>query len=172
MWTEAISMVVSFNISETSHSCSDSVVRNSFEHPVAAAALPVQPGSLSFAGWGRGSQLQGRPLLSVPVHDVQLYPTLLFVQLGENRALFSPKIIVFSSAWGMSYGCRLDGSRGLPWWLLQCRRPGFDPWVGKIPWRRAWQPTPVFLPQESYGQRSLAGYSPWGHKESYMTEAT
>ena len=41
----------------------------------------------------------------------------------------------------------------------------FDPWVG-IPWRRAWQPTPVFLPGESCGQRSLAGYSPWGHKET------
>ena len=40
----------------------------------------------------------------------------------------------------------------------QCRRPGFDPWVGKIPWRRTWQPTPVFLPGESQGQRSLAGY--------------
>ena len=39
-------------------------------------------------------------------------------------------------------------------------KPGFDPWVGKIPWRRAWQPTPVFLPGASHGQRSLAGYSP------------
>ena len=38
---------------------------------------------------------------------------------------------------------------------------GFDPWVRKIPWRRAWQPTPVFLPEEPHGQRSLAGYSPW-----------
>ena len=37
----------------------------------------------------------------------------------------------------------------------QCRRPGFDPWVRKIPWRRKWQPTPVFLPGESHGQRSL-----------------
>ena len=53
---------------------------------------------------------------------------------------------------------------------LQCRRPGFNPWVGKIPWRRAWQPTPVFLPGESHGQRSLAGYSPWCRKESDMTE--
>jgi len=45
----------------------------------------------------------------------------------------------------------------------QCRRHKrlrFDPWVGKIPWRRAWQPTLVFLPEESHGQRSLAGYSP------------
>ena len=53
---------------------------------------------------------------------------------------------------------------------LQCRRPGFDPWVGKIPWRRKWQPTPVFLPGKSHGWRSLVGYCPWGHKESDMTE--
>ena len=46
----------------------------------------------------------------------------------------------------------------------QCRRHGFYPWVGKIPWRRKWQPTIVFLPGKSHGQRSLAGYSPWGHK--------
>ena len=51
-------------------------------------------------------------------------------------------------------------------------RFGFDPWVGKIPWRRKWQPTSVFLPGESHGQRSLASYSPWGHKESDLTEAT
>ena len=38
----------------------------------------------------------------------------------------------------------------------------FDPWVRKIPWRRAWQPTPVFTPGEFHGQRSLVGYSPWG----------
>ena len=43
-------------------------------------------------------------------------------------------------------------------------------WVGKISWRRAWQPTPVFLPGESHGQRSLAIYSPWDCKESDMTE--
>ena len=45
-----------------------------------------------------------------------------------------------------------------------------DPWVGKIPWRREWQSTPVFLPGEFHGQRSLAGYSPWGCKEQDMTE--
>ena len=42
---------------------------------------------------------------------------------------------------------------------------GFDPWVRKIPWRRAWQPTAVFLPGECHGQRSLMGCSPWGHTE-------
>ena len=55
---------------------------------------------------------------------------------------------------------------GLPWWIsdkesaCQCRGCGFDPWVGKMPWRKKWQPTPVFLPGKSHGQRSLLGYSP------------
>ena len=47
---------------------------------------------------------------------------------------------------------------------------GFHPWVRKIPWRRNWQLTPVFLPGKSHGQRSLAGYSPWGRQESDMTK--
>ena len=54
-------------------------------------------------------------------------------------------------------------------WLRQWR-PGFDPWVRKIPWRNEWLPTPILLPGESHGQRSLVGYNPWGHKESDMTE--
>ena len=48
----------------------------------------------------------------------------------------------------------------------------FDPWVGEIPWRRAWQLSPVFLPGESHGQKSLVGYNPWGPKESNKAEAT
>ena len=65
---------------------------------------------------------------------------------------------------------------GLPWQFsskkptCQCRRCGFVPWVGKIPWRRAWQPTSVFLPGESHGQRSLAGTVHGGHEELGMTE--
>ena len=64
----------------------------------------------------------------------------------------------------------LEGVGWLPWWLsgkesaCQYRRHRFDPWVGKIPWWRKWQPTPVFLPGESHGQRSLEGYHPWGCK--------
>ena len=56
---------------------------------------------------------------------------------------------------------------------MQCRRYrrcGFDPWVGKTPWRRKWQPAPVFLPGKSHGQRKLVGYRPWGHKELDGTE--
>ena len=76
-------------------------------------------------------------------------------------------------------------SRGLPRWLsgkkiyryryryryaCQCRRCGFDTWVGKIPWRRKWLPTSVFLPGKSHGQSNLVGYSPWGCKESVTTK--
>ena len=53
---------------------------------------------------------------------------------------------------------------------LQCRRPGFDSWVKKIPWRRKWQSTPVLLPGKSHGWRSLVDYSPWGRRESDTTE--
>ena len=61
-------------------------------------------------------------------------------------------------------------NHGLAWWLsgkksaCQCRRFGFSSWVGKIPWSRKWQPTPVFLPWKSHGQSSQEGYSPWGRK--------
>ena len=65
--------------------------------------------------------------------------------------------------------------QGFPWWLRWCRihpkcwRPGFNPWVGKIPRRRKWQPTPVFWPGESHGQRSLADYIYSVAKESDTT---
>ena len=54
--------------------------------------------------------------------------------------------------------------------FLQCRRPGFHPWVGKMLWRRGWLLTPVFLPGKSHGQRSLEGYGPVGRRESDVTE--
>ena len=54
--------------------------------------------------------------------------------------------------------------------MQETKRCRFDPLVGKIPWRRKWQPTPVFLPGQSYGQESLVGYSPQGVKESDTTE--
>ena len=70
---------------------------------------------------------------------------------------------------------------GFPWGLSgkesscqfrRCKRPRFDTCVRKILWRRKWQPTPVFLPGKFYGQRSLAGYSPWGRKELGHNSAT
>ena len=71
--------------------------------------------------------------------------------------------------------CRVI-TTGLPCWLsgkeftCQHRRRGFDPWVGKIPWRWKWQPTPVFLPGKSHGHRGLVGYSPRGLKQLNTTE--
>ena len=72
--------------------------------------------------------------------------------------------------------CMRTNLCGLPWWLsgeesvCQCRRCGLNPWVRKIPWRRKWQPSSVFLPGKSHGQRSLAGYSSWGLQELDMTQ--
>ena len=70
--------------------------------------------------------------------------------------------------WGFPGGAGVKESAGQGRRRKKC---GFDPWVAKIPRRRAWQPTPVFLPGESHRQRSLAGYSPRGPKESDMSDA-
>ena len=75
-----------------------------------------------------------------------------------------------------TYWLEQIAGKGLPLWLrwlricLQYRRPRFNPRVGNIPWRRKWQPIPVFLPGESHEQRSLVGYRPWSRKESDTTE--
>ena len=74
------------------------------------------------------------------------------------------------------YISEVTGIKGLLWWLSgkastrNCRRRGFHSWVRKIPWRRKWQPTPVFLPVKSQGQWGLVGYSPWSRKELDMTQ--
>ena len=92
------------------------------------------------------------------IETVLLFPTL---SLGNETSFLLGSLLPYSF-----------GS----WWLrqwkiyLQCRKPGFNPWVGKIPWRREWQPTPVLLPGEFHGQRSLAGFHPLGDKELDTTE--
>ena len=89
-----------------------------------------------------------------------------------------PEAVGICHLYRLFYRCHLL-FHGLSWWLsgkasvCQCRRHrrhGFDPWVWKIPLRRKWQLTPVFLPGKSLGQRSLAGSSPWGCKELDTTE--
>ena len=84
----------------------------------------------------------------------------LFYSSTKNKVLFG---LLIKSFFGFPSGS--DGKRIFP----QCGKYEIDPWARKIPWRRAWQPTPVFLPRESPGQRSLVGYNPWGLKESDMT---
>ena len=73
---------------------------------------------------------------------------------------------------GEHAGQNFSSSRSSASSLIRGIKAGFDPWVGKIPWRRAWPPTPVFLPGESHEQRSLPGYSPQLHRESDRTGAT
>ena len=92
---------------------------------------------------------------------------------GQLKIYFSRKF--WFSGWNSPFIILFPGGASGKEPVCQCRRhmrQGFDPWVGKIPWRRAWQPTPVFLPGESHGQRSLVGYSPQGCKKSDTTEAS
>ena len=99
-----------------------------------------------------------------------------FLRRTEEEPWPQPDSTVFTnsclgSTSFFSNGSLPDSRQGLPWWLRgysvcpHCGRPGFDPWVGNIPWRRKWQPTPILLPGKSHGWRSLVGYSPRGHKE-------
>ena len=78
---------------------------------------------------------------------------------SQKPFLFSPVLLCFMFlTWGAFLVAQMVKN------LLHCGKPRFDPWVGKIPWRREWLPTPVFLPGESHGQRSLASYTPWGRR--------
>ena len=79
----------------------------------------------------------------------------------------------FFDSWGFcSWGFPSDSVVKNPPSMQETQTSGFNPWVRKIPWRRAWKPAPVFLPGESQGHRNLRGYSPQGCKESDTTEAT
>ena len=104
------------------------------------------------------SLLQTRPLSFLNISEVLLYkPHIRWIR--AKMLMFASFIILPFIDWtGLQLLRWLRGKWG------HCRRPQFNPWVGKIPWRRKWQPTPLCLPGKSHGQRSLAGHSPWGHK--------
>ena len=76
------------------------------------------------------------------------------------RTPLSDKVVKFNPPTNAESSCQ----------CRRCKRCRFSPWVGKIPWKRKWQHTPVFLPGKFHGQRSLVGYSPRDHKESDMME--
>ena len=81
----------------------------------------------------------------------------------NEQPMKSQQVLVWPK---ISFGFFHNILHGLPWWLsgkesaCNCRRPSFNPWIGKIPWRTAWHPTLAFLPGESHEQRSLVAYSP------------
>ena len=104
-----------------------------------------------------------------------LFPSFLYKISLFNSTHFPTisRILIFASL--QLFPSDIINTSYLFWWLSDketaChgRIPELDPWVGKIPWRREWQPTPVFVPGKFYGQRSLVDYGPWGHKESDTT---
>ena len=104
-----------------------------------------------------------------PFHPV-LYPKLkTSFSWSEPLSLyFSFLLLGIKLHLGANYSLEHKHSR----FTGKCKRCWFSPWVGKIPWRRAWQPTPVFLPKESHGQRNLVGYSPWYYKRVRHNLAT
>ena len=109
-------------------------------------------------GWAEGSVEFGHYLFS---------SSTIYRQKPQLLILCSLHFKIISISNSLS---QVNKSCGLPRWLshkeptCQCRRCVFHPWVRKIPWRREWQPTPVFLPGKPHGQRSLAGYRPSGGK--------
>ena len=101
----------------------------------------------------------------IMLYTLNLYNAICQLYLNETG------IFIYGVKYGSNLGFPGGTSGKEP--ACQCRtckRRRFDSWVGKIARRRAWQSTPIFLPGESHGQRSLVGYSPRGHKESDMTE--
>ena len=88
------------------------------------------------------------------------------VREGGRSVCFTSTLEVYSCYSPMAHQVKSSPS------MQETQGRGFNPWVGKIPWRSKRQPTPLFLPGKSHGQRSLVGYSPRGHTESHITEYT
>ena len=100
----------------------------------------------------------------------QDYPKMHLMGEGPGAILSFKTFLSFINRLLVTTSC--PGGSEVKAVCLQFWRPWFKPWVRKIPWRRKWQPTPVFLPGESQGWGSLVGCRLWGHTESDMTEAT
>ena len=154
------------------HACilSCSVVSNSLK------PFGLQP-SKHFCPWnfpGKNTGV-GCHFLHLRFHFIELTSAFplpeLFGACYTLQSRSSKLIPIFSNVFTLGLPRQLSGKES----TCQCRRHrrrGFDLWVGKIPWRKAWLPTPVFLPGKLHGQRSLAGYSPQGNKELDTTEHT
>ena len=105
------------------------------------------------------SALGARKTLPFPQCGHGARPPLPFVHsLGVLGFLHS--LVSYNTAWASQV---VLVAKNPP---ADARDNRFNPWVGKMPLSRKWQPTPLFFPGESHGQRSLVDYSPWGHKES------
>ena len=141
---------------------SRSVVSDSLRPPWTAASQAIPS-----RGFSRQEYWSGLPLPSPGnLRDSEIEPGSSALQAdalpskppGRTRSQFSKQSSQASLVAQMVHN------------LPAMRRPGLDPWVRKIPWRREWQPNPVFLHGQFHGQSRLAGYCPWGHKELGTTE--
>ena len=121
--------------------------------PGAGGEVSLKPGR--HQGWASPSKGILSPLAHSRLQELSLH----LVVLKSDVLIFTP-------------GGFPDGSDGKKKKknCLHCRRLQFNPWVKKIPWRREWKPSPVFLPGEPHGKRSLEGHGPWGRRESNTTE--
>ena len=147
------------------------------------------PGSRRSAGEGIGYPLQyswaslvAQTLKNLPAMQNIQVPSLGWEDPLEEEMETHSNILAWKIPWTEEPGgLQSMGSlrvRHMWCWRRRHKRRGFRPWVGKIPWRRAWQPTPVFLPGESHGQRSLArrrlqstGSQRAGHDSNDLTTA-
>ena len=106
-----------------------------------------------------------------PVERILIWFWPMMITSQRGKELRFPRSILEINLRTLGFPGGTSGKEPACQWRRQ-KRLGFYPWVGKMPWRRKWQPTPVFLPGKSHGQKTLVGYSPWGLKESNMTEMT
>ena len=113
---------------------------------------------------GRGNQCED---IKVKIHADHVGSWRDFAVSGHRMGLIKEaEDIIRTRLWKVWLPCGLVGKES----ACNVGIPRFNPWAGKILWRRKWQPTPLFLPGEFHGKRSLVGYTPWGHKQSDMTE--
>ena len=135
---------------------------------VATVSYWLSGGGYSLVGLWLGKKEIFLPPAEV-LKQASSYPELScrWCPVGESALLWLRILNAISCIWASLVPQRKPVAS--PWLRLQCRRPRFIPWVEKIPWRREWLSTPVFFPGEIHGTRRLAGYSPWGHKETQIT---
>ena len=99
--------------------------------------------------------------------NLKLWPKIYFTLLVSLYPL-----IILTNYWQLFSFFLLSSGKESACPCRRGKRHGFNPWVKKILWSRKWKPIPVFLPGKFHGQRSMKGYSPWGHKELDITEHT
>ena len=123
-------------------------------------SLPAVPESLSCSAWGKAVRMPGQEIQL----QVVIMPLICLISLDRYSGLNCVPHTQKGGFPGGTSGKEPAGQRTCG------QRRGCNPWVRKTPWRTAWEPTPVFLPGESHGQRSQAGYSPWGRKETQLSD--